>query len=382
VSYDRILELENQIATSLCNSINVIGLVCPHQLHHSLFTIGALDNLDHNPSSTTSKDSFHGTGISFFQFPTTCNEGTFQAIANTISGEKKFKLPDSYTVVPAVVLKKESVVVPHVSTTSELVSHEHCNEAVQIEHNWLKHAMEVISKNELDKGEQISWAAYHTFSCKIEVVCTSINQLLPLFYEHAASAAMIKHGITVQTKATQFLSPGQIPVVAFDAPLFAIAKLVQWKWPDTHGEDKCVTMIGGLHIEMTLWSTYRDYLDGSGWVSALAQAGVASTSTVESFLKASHLMKTRNAHQVSALALVILQEKAFSQTNDSFDYKQEWKENMRKTSPMFLYWDTVFNLELAGLIFVRVTVKGIFHFTLILLKNCAMVFCLGSLSLC
>ena len=88
MSYDRILELENQIATSLCNSINVIGLVCPHQLHHSLFTIGALDNLDHNPSSTTSKDSFHGTGISFFQFPTTCNEGTFQAIANTISGEK------------------------------------------------------------------------------------------------------------------------------------------------------------------------------------------------------------------------------------------------------------------------------------------------------
>lgn len=26
---------------------------------------------------------------------------------------------------------------------------------------------------------------------------------------------------------------------------------------------------------------------------------------------------------------------------------------MRKTSPMFLYWDTVFNLELTGLIFVR-----------------------------
>ena len=29
-----------------------------------------LNNLDHNPSSSTAKDSFHGTGISIFQFHT------------------------------------------------------------------------------------------------------------------------------------------------------------------------------------------------------------------------------------------------------------------------------------------------------------------------
>ena len=65
VSYGRILELENQIATSLCNSTNEIGLVCPHQLRHGLLTVGALDNLDHNPSSATSKEPFHGTGFNF-----------------------------------------------------------------------------------------------------------------------------------------------------------------------------------------------------------------------------------------------------------------------------------------------------------------------------
>lgn len=74
------------------------------------------------------------------------------------------------------------------------------------------------------------------FPVKFKVTCTSITQLMPLFNKHAASAAMVKHGITVQTKAIRFLNPGQIPVIAFDAPLFAIAKLVQWKWPDTHGE--------------------------------------------------------------------------------------------------------------------------------------------------
>jgi len=92
---------------------------------------------------------------------------------------------------------------------------------------------------------------------------------MPLFNEHAASAAMVKHGITVQTN---FLNPGQIPVIAFNAPLFALAKLVQWKWSDIHGEDKFLALMGGLHIEMIFWNTVGDYLEGSGWVSALTQS--------------------------------------------------------------------------------------------------------------
>ncbi len=76
---------------------------------------------------------------------------------------------------------------------------------------------------------------------------------------------MVKHGMTVQMKATQHLNPGQIPITAFGAPLFTLAKLVQWKWPDTHGESKHVVMIGGLHVEMAMWNTFGDYLEGSRW---------------------------------------------------------------------------------------------------------------------
>ncbi len=75
---------------------------------------------------------------------------------------------------------------------------------------------------------------------------------------------MVKHGMTVQMKATQHLNPGQIPVTAFDAPLFTLANLVQWKWPDTHGESKHVVMMGGLHVEMAMWNTFGDYLEGQG----------------------------------------------------------------------------------------------------------------------
>ena len=66
---------------------------------------------------------------------------------------------------------------------------------------------------------------------------------MPLFYEKAASAAMVKHGMDVQRQATEFLNPGQIPVTAVDALLYTIARLVQWEWPDTHSEDKYVIMM-------------------------------------------------------------------------------------------------------------------------------------------
>ena len=50
-----------------------------------------------------------------------------------------------------------------------------------------------------------------------------------------------------------------------------------------------VVMLGGLHIEMALWSTPGDVLEGSGWTSALTESEVASSGTADSFLKVSHL---------------------------------------------------------------------------------------------
>ena len=40
-----------------------------------LFTVGAMDNLDHNSSFITAESSSHGTGISIIQFPTSDSDG-------------------------------------------------------------------------------------------------------------------------------------------------------------------------------------------------------------------------------------------------------------------------------------------------------------------
>ena len=48
--------------------------------------------------------------------------------------------------------------------------------------------------------------------------------------------------------AIHHLNPGQTPVAVFDQLLYALAKQIQWKWPETHGEHKLVVLFGGLHI--------------------------------------------------------------------------------------------------------------------------------------
>ena len=127
---------------------------------------------------------------------------------------------------------------------------------------------------------------------------------------------------------------------------------MQWKWPNTDGEGKHVVMMG-LHIEMAMWSTFGDYLDGPGWTAALTQAGIASSGTADSFLKACHLTKTRYAHQVSAVALAQLQGEAYVSLG-AFLSKPAWRESMKKNSPMIQYWDTILSLELIGHVFVKV----------------------------
>jgi len=78
-----------------------------------------MDNLDHNPSSTTAEGSFHGTGISLMQSPSKTNMGQTRPRL-TLSAEDEagnMSLPDSYTVVPAVALTENTVQVRKLAGT-------------------------------------------------------------------------------------------------------------------------------------------------------------------------------------------------------------------------------------------------------------------------
>ena len=114
-------------------------------------------------------------------------------------------------------------------------------------------------------------------------------------------------------------------------------------------------MFSCLHIEMAIWKTFGDYLDSSSWTSALIQAGIATSGTVDSFIKASHITRTRHAHQLSVLALSKLQHEAFlrSEGPHDDDTEEAWRQAAIIKSPTFQFWDMILRMEILGLIFVR-----------------------------
>ena len=291
ISYDRVIEIEDEIATSICEQFAEERVVAPACLRKGLFTVSALDNLDHNPSATTSVSSFHGTGISLFQFPGKENLGESRPPVKIPPppGAKNHSLPYNYAFVPAIALKTTSVSVPKKLTAMgnsgilapvcvpySLASVSNTpddsiacpaallEEAMVRENDWINHALTLVKK-ELGKKDAIAWAAYHALQQAPAEDPPALCALMPLFYEKAATPAMVRHGMNVQRQAIEYLNPGQIPVSVFDQPLFALAKYVQWKWPDTHGESVHVVMLGGLHTEMALWSTLGDILEDSGF---------------------------------------------------------------------------------------------------------------------
>ena len=98
VSYKRVMEVQTDITKQLCTLYNAQKSVCPPKLQKNAFTVAAIDNLDHNPTSSTAKTSFHGTGISIFQYSDNKNQmNEFEEIESCQDVE--FCLPTYYTTV-------------------------------------------------------------------------------------------------------------------------------------------------------------------------------------------------------------------------------------------------------------------------------------------
>ena len=85
--------------------------------------------------------------------------------------------------------------------------------------------METLKKQALEKTDWISRSAYHASAV---IPPATINALLPLFLVSAHSVAMIKHSMMIVQAAIQHFNPGQVPILAVDQPLYAIAKYIQW----------------------------------------------------------------------------------------------------------------------------------------------------------
>ena len=253
VSYHRLRQLSTDIANAVISYWEQEGVVAPFQATKGVFTTGGVDNIDYNPSSTTSssKSVLHGSSISILQhFSSNEAEKKQTEILNTAQmGQSTVRtLPVSYTMMDDVSFPKdETAHVPalHSNKTQPVPSSSRSlQQVLQDGYQWLYHVNGHV-EDKLARDDWISWAAYHAAKSSPPSFISK-SYMLPLFTESSNSPITIFHCMKTIKRAIEYLNPGQTPVMVADQPLFTLAKRLQWKYPaETIAEDKYVAHAWG-----------------------------------------------------------------------------------------------------------------------------------------
>ncbi|KAF5295572.1 hypothetical protein FQR65_LT10435 [Abscondita terminalis] len=120
----------------------------------------------------------------------------------------KKQLPNSYAIVPNVILPNKQPSIPTSSCTlQDILPSGPSTDTWKLEYDRLQHVLN-------HAGEDAKQAMFHG----------------------------------------QHLNPGQVSVFCADQPLSTIAKLIQWNWPDLYGGEKFFVMLASFHAEQAFFS--------------------------------------------------------------------------------------------------------------------------------
>lgn len=234
ISYSRVLEIETAIANKICDLYSEDNRICPPNLELNVFTTSAIDNIDHNPSSNGATYSFHGTGISLIQHPSTASlRKTQLSLTKEDFQPKEIRLPQNYYNI--VHLPDESGEVQPVEMKWSANNSEF--NAINSVQDWL------TTSNE-NHDNTISWASFHSRrSVPVQQLVCKTN-MLPLLKDNINSNAVVRHCLDIIISSTSKINPTQKPVVTADEPVYARMKTIQWLYPEKYGEDQIVVMLG------------------------------------------------------------------------------------------------------------------------------------------
>ena len=113
------------------------------------------------------------------------------------------------------------------------------------------------------------------------------------------------------------------------------------------------------------------WLEDSSWTGTLVQANVAISGTADSFVNASHITKTRHAHQVTFASLHALLQNvnvASTESADSVPF-EEWCVQRASHSAQFDFWWKTLSLEILLLLYVTSIRQGDFQLYIESLKK-------------
>ena len=232
---------------------------------HGLFTSAAIDNIDHNPSSNTTKSSFHGTSISIFQHSDSEIEIPQANFKSDFNDEQQLSLPDYYANLP-----------PTTNISTQYPNPEEIKNVQDKLTQWLHQVTRLCSDEFNDKNERLLFSGFHS-RAQVKQVIKGLSVLVPLLRDSINSLSMVRHCMGVTIKVISQVHPSQVQIVTADQPVYALRKRIQWMYPEEYGEAKIIMSMGCLHLEMSYLSVIVDWLGGSSWDALIVEAGISTT---------------------------------------------------------------------------------------------------------
>ena len=211
ISYDRLLDIRGGICEKICEEYEENDQVCPESEQDGVFISTAVDNLDHNKTSTESETSIHVTTLSVFQHLTLSMPSKYKTFdLKPQKNRKKGQLPQNYTEIrPTRESKPEppKTDAPSFDSATSPSLYEKAS-------SWLSKLLE----------EPISFSSYYSRKQPdIPVIKTSCH-LLPIIPEPVISHATVRHCAKQLMSVTERLNPGQKTVITGDQQVYTIGK--------------------------------------------------------------------------------------------------------------------------------------------------------------
>lgn len=202
ISYSRVLDIERPLATKVCDVYVTDDCVCPPSLKEGIFTTAAIDNIDHNPTSSSANYAFHGTGISLIQhYNQQHSEDTTQNIfleKCDFSDKRQPTLPENYYSIPVVPSIAGELPLSSVnwSTDFDINMKE---SALKYTQKWLENSTEQTNGDNSFENV-LSWAAFNSRCSNDKSDFKSRSAMLPLLKDDINSPAVVTHSLELRTR--------------------------------------------------------------------------------------------------------------------------------------------------------------------------------------
>ena len=304
ISYDRCLEICDNIGSLLLQKYDMNGVFVSNNLKLNLFTIIAKDNIDLNARSTKIKDHFHGISMSQLQFRSSSNIGDSQEVLYNLSSsniDRKLKLPSDYVIFQDVPCRTKSPLFVPVCTSNidyYNFSHAEFDKERSQEILWLE-------ENDINKSDP--WSSYHskaiTDTDQNSYDPTGINALMPMINKKVHTLDAQYHIMSLIKNHISYINKDQIPVDVSDQPVFALSKELQLRLPLIFGHDKYLSLLGDLHIEQSLLVMHGDLIKGSGLDTVMQHSNLSTIGGTSALVDVNHIKRSRYCLQVSSVVI-------------------------------------------------------------------------------